>query len=151
MKETKRGPWQIQEYKNSRSFHAEIKVKQATKTTQHKEHTELLTGTNIFQMFQEFSDANLTFKYHLCVGQNYVTQWFKGLVEIGKWLQKRRISLLLEHFQTIPSYLYCENATDKKSSQAVVAIFSARKKTNSQIFHNKLAHSEDTDELIHKT
>lgn len=55
--------------KKSKSFHAKIKVKQATKTTQNKEHTELaiLAGKQIFQMFQEFSAANLIQKYNLCI------------------------------------------------------------------------------------
>lgn len=72
--------------KKSKSFHAKIKVKQATKTTQNREHTELaiLAGKQIFQMFQEFSAANLIQKYYLYIGQNEASLWITGLAEPGK-------------------------------------------------------------------
>lgn len=73
--------------------------------TKQRTHRAILAGKKIFQMFQEFSDANLTYKYHLCVGQNYVILWFKGPVEPGKRLQKTHILFLLGHFNIFKPFL----------------------------------------------
>lgn len=50
--------------------------------------------------------------------------------------------------KAISSYLYCENAIDKKSSLVAAAIFSAGNKT-SQIFSNKTGSSGDTKKQMH--
>lgn len=67
-----------------------------------------------------------------------------------KLIQKSYQKVHIFLFQNVSSYLYCENAIDKKSSRVVAAIFSAGNKT-SQISHNKTGSSGDAEKWIHNT